>query len=167
MQEKHYTCLGGCKGVSKNTGVCQAADCADHTHDLVECNCTDDKHFDFKKQEKQAEKPVYVSYDEFKKMDIRIGTIREVSPIEGADKLLKFMIDFGDPESRQILSGIREFFPEFETLVGKQALYIVNLEPRTIRGLESNGMLMAVDGLDGKPVFLTPEVPVAPGAKVR
>lgn len=166
MQEKHYICLGGCKGVSNNPGVCKAADCASHNHELIECNCTDEKHFDFKKQEK-VEKPVYVSYDEFKKMDMRVGTIREVTPVKGADKLLKCMIDFGEPQLRQILSGIREFYPEYEQLIGKQVLYIINLEPRTIRGLESHGMLMAVDGLDGKPVFLTPEVPVATGAKVR
>lgn len=109
----------------------------------------------------------YVSYDEFKKMDIRIGTIREVTPVEGADKLLKCMIDFGEPTLRQIVSGIREFYPEFETLVGKQVLYIINLEPRTIRGVESQGMLMAVDGQDGKPVFLVPDVSVTPGTKVR
>jgi methionyl-tRNA synthetase len=111
--------------------------------------------------------PVYVSYDEFKKMDMRVGTIREITPVEGADKLLKCMIDFGDPELRQIVSGIREFFPEYEQLIGKQVLYIVNLEPRTIRGVESRGMLMAVDGIDGKPVFLTPDVPVVAGSKVR
>ena len=109
----------------------------------------------------------YVTYEEFKKMDMRVGTIRAVAAVEGADKLLKFQIDFGDAEPRQIVSGIREFYPDFESLVGKQVLYIVNLEPRTIRGEVSNGMLMAVDGSDGKPVFLSPEVPVAPGAKVR
>lgn len=132
----------------------------------------------------------YISYDAFKKMDMRVGTIKSVEPIEGADKLLKFMIDFGEvenvtavegevlegvvestpetkPKLRQILSGIREFFPEYEQLVGKQALYIVNLEPRTIRGLESHGMLMAVDGPDGKPVFLTPEREVNAGSQVR
>ncbi len=165
MEEKHYICLGGCQGVSKNSGVCQAADCSKHNHALIECDCTDGAHYDFKHG--KQEKPVYVSYDEFKKMDIRVGTIREIHPIEGADKLLKCLIDFGEGEPRQILSGIREFFPEFEKLVGKQVLYIINLEPRIIRGLQSNGMLMAVDGMDGKPVFLTPEVPVAPGAKVR
>jgi methionyl-tRNA synthetase len=111
--------------------------------------------------------PVYVSYDEFKKMDMRVGTIREVTPVENTDKLLKFMIDFGDPELRQIVSGIHEFFPEYQALVGKQVLYIVNLEPRMIKGVASNGMLMAVDGFDGKPVFLTPEVPVNSGSKVR
>ena len=134
----------------------------------------------------------YVTYEEFKKMDMRVGTIKSIEPVEGADKLLKCMIDFGEtetiekgegdvgaespagdsaptviPKLRQIVSGIREFFPEYEKLVGKQVLYIVNLEPRMIRGVESQGMLMAVDGMDGKPVFLTPEFPVAPGSKVR
>ena len=136
----------------------------------------------------------YVSYDTFKKMDMRVGTIRAVEPVEGTDKLLKCQIDFGVklvpvenpepvaegaeipaekpeqvsvPDIRQIVSGIREYFPEYEKLVGKQVLYIVNLEPRTIRGVESQGMLMAVDGKDGAPVFLTPEVEVNPGSRVR
>ncbi len=115
----------------------------------------------------------YVTYDEFKKMDMRVGTIRSVVPVEGADKLLQCQIDFGEHDAegvvmlRQIVSGIREFYPEYEKLVGKQVLYIVNLEPRTIRGVESRGMLMAVDGKEGTPVFLTPEVEIAPGARVR
>ena len=134
----------------------------------------------------------YVTYEEFKKLDMRVGTIRAVEPVEGTDKLLKCQIDFGEteaiieqigedsvgtetpegvsvpvPKFRQIVSGIREFFPEYEKLVGKQILYIVNLEPRMIRGVESQGMLMAVDGKDGKPVFLTPEFEVNPGTKVR
>ena len=137
----------------------------------------------------------YVSYDEFKKMDMRVGTIRTVEPVEGTDKLLKCQIDFGEfeevvppvtsgdatddsteivaeaptpaPKLRQIVSGIREYFPEYEKLVGKQVLYIVNLEPRMIRGVESRGMLMAVDGKDGKPVFLSPEVEVNAGSHVR
>ncbi len=141
----------------------------------------------------------YVTYEQFKKMDMRIGTIRAIEPVEGADKLLRCQIDFGtklvpidapaeimaapaDGEQaeapaalatqevsdiRQIVSGIREFFPEYEKLVGKQVLYVVNLEPRTIRGVESHGMLMAVDGKDGNPIFLVPEVEVSPGSKVR
>lgn len=133
----------------------------------------------------------YVNYDEFKKMDMRVGTIKAVEPVPDTDKLLKFQIDFGDmvpeednenaesgevvegeekkmiPKFRQIVSGIHEFYPEYEKLVGKQVLYIVNLEPRTIKGVESNGMLMAVDGKDGKPVFLTPEVEVNAGSQVR
>lgn len=121
----------------------------------------------------------YVTYDEFKKMDIRIGTIRHIEEIEGADKLLKFLIQFTEELKtedfeladgtlvpvRQILSGIREYYPDYSTLIGKQVLYIVNLEPRTIRGLESHGMLMAVG--EGAPIFLIPESPVEPGSQVR
>ncbi len=115
----------------------------------------------------------YVSYEEFKKMDIRVGTIREVVPVPDTDKLLCCQIDFNEQDEdgkiklRQIVSGIREYYPEYEKLIGKQVLYIVNLEPRKIKGFESNGMLMAVDGLDGRPVFLTPEVEVGVGSKVR
>lgn len=139
----------------------------------------------------------YVTYEEFKKMDIRIGTIREVEPVEGTDKLLRCQIDFGTkkpvidvvPESdsiltdselakldavaeperdmRQIISGIREYYPDYESLIGKQVLYVVNLEPRQIKGYMSHGMLMAVDGNDGHPVFLVPDEPVEPGSKVR
>lgn len=68
---------------------------------------------------------------------------------------------------RQIVSGVREFFPNYEALIGKKALYVVNLEPREIRGVTSHGMLMAVDGLDGKPVFLTAEGTVEAGSQVR
>jgi methionine--tRNA ligase beta chain len=115
----------------------------------------------------------YVTYEEFKKMDIRVGTIREIAPVPETDKLLRCQIDFsekdekGEPVLRQIISGIREFYPEYEALIGKQVLYIVNLEPRTIKGFESQGMLMAVDGADGKPVFLAPDIPVMPGSRVR
>ncbi len=115
----------------------------------------------------------YISYDEFKKLDIRIGTIKAAEPVEGTDKLLRCSVDTGDKTEdgesklRTIVSGIREYYPEYESLIGKQVLYIVNLEPRTIRGIESQGMLMAVDGVEGNPVFLIPEVAVNPGSKVR
>lgn len=110
---------------------------------------------------------IYMTYEEFKKLDARVGHIKKVEPIEGADKLLRFEIDFGEGEDRQIVSGIREYFPDFETLVGKKALYVLNLAPREIKGVISYGMLMAVDGVDGKPVFLVPENEVNPGSKVR
>lgn len=108
----------------------------------------------------------YLSYDEFKKMDIRIGTVREVEPVPETDKLLRFQIDFGeDLGVRQIVSGIHEYYPDYESLVGKQLLYIVNLEPRTIRGVESNGMLLAVG--EGAPTFLVPDEEVPAGSKIR
>jgi tRNA-binding protein len=113
----------------------------------------------------------YVSYEDFKKMDMRVGTIREVEPVPETDKLLKCQIDFnevdeeGKSKLRQIISGIREYYPDPNVLVGKQALYIVNLEPRTIKGYESNGMLMAVG--EEKPIFLIPDEEVESGSRVR
>lgn len=115
----------------------------------------------------------FVSYEEFKKMDIRVGMIREVESVPETDKLLCCRVDFneideeGNKVLRQIVSGIKEYYPDLSVLINKQVLYIVNLEPRKIKGHESNGMLMAVDGLDGKPVFLIPEVEVSPGARTH
>jgi methionine--tRNA ligase beta chain len=122
----------------------------------------------------------YISYEDFKKMDIRIGTIREVKVIPETDKLLCCQVDFGETDEagnllegkigkklRQIVSGIKEYYPDPSVLLGKQVLYIVNLERRIIKGYESNGMLLAVDGLDDKPVFLIPEFPVTPGSRIR
>ncbi len=114
-----------------------------------------------------------ITYDDFKKLTMQIGTVKLVEPVEGSDKLLRCEIDFGEkdeegnPALRQIVSGIREYYPEYVMLVGKQLLYVTNLEPRDIRGVTSNGMLMAVDGIDGKPVFLVPEKSVTAGAVVR
>lgn len=113
----------------------------------------------------------YIKYEDFKKMDIRVGTIKEIEPVPETDKLLCCQIDFGEVDEegstklRQIVSGIREDYPDFENLVGKQVLYIINLEPRKIKGVESNGMLMAVG--EDKPVFLIPEEKITKGNKVR
>lgn len=114
-----------------------------------------------------------ISYDDFKKLHMQIGTVRNIEPIEGTDKLLRCELDFGEmddqgvPQIRQIVSGIREYYPEYQALIGKQLLYVTNLEPREIRGVTSHGMLMAVDSAEGTPVFLVPDQPVPPGSKVR
>ncbi len=84
-----------------------------------------------------------INYDDFAKLEIRIGTILSVETIEGADKILKLMVDVGEEAPRQILSGIRTFFADPQELVGKQCPFLTNLAPRTIRGLESNGMILA------------------------
>lgn len=119
-----------------------------------------------------------ISYDHFHQLDVRVGLVRFVEPVEGSDKLYRCLVEFDaqlktedwtDPATgivypvRQIVSGIREYI-SVEELTGKQLLYLVNLEPRTIRGVVSNGMLLAV-GDD--PVFLVPEHPTSPGAKLR
>jgi methionyl-tRNA synthetase len=72
--------------------------------------------------------------------------------IEGSEKLIKFTLDFGEESPRTILSGIKAWYDP-ATLVGKKILFVVNLAPRKMMGIESQGMLMAVDGVDGSPVF--------------
>jgi len=113
---------------------------------------------------------IFASFASFGHLDMRAGTIRFVEPVEGSDKLLRCLVDFGpevatmeyhDEASdkkfpvRQIVSGIRKYYPEYTELVGKTVLYVINLEPRTIMGVESQGMLMALGQDDC--VFLTPE----------
>lgn len=108
----------------------------------------------------------HISIDEFKKIEARIGRVLNAEAVEGSEKLIKLTLDFGEASARQILSGIRQWHTP-ESLIGKQLLFVVNLAPRSMMGLESNGMLMAVDGADGQPVFLVPEQEVVPGSRVR
>lgn len=108
----------------------------------------------------------HISLDEFKKVEARIGTVMTAEAVEGSEKLIKLSLDFGEEVPRQILSGIRQWYTP-ESLIGKQLLFVTNLAPRAMMGLESHGMLMAVDGADGAPVFLVPETAVSVGAKVR
>jgi methionyl-tRNA synthetase len=100
---------------------------------------------------KKAEE--FITIEDFKKVVAKIGKVLSAEAVADSDKLIRFELDFGEESPRQILSAIREWYPD--------------LAPRKIRGLESNGMLMAVDGPDGTPVFIVPEAPVNPGATVR
>jgi methionine--tRNA ligase beta chain len=104
-----------------------------------------------------------ISFDDFRKLDIRIGKIVEAEKVEGADKLMKLQVDFGS-EKRQIVSGIAEFYSPDE-LKGRECPFVFNLEPKRFRGQESQGMIMAVDtGSDC--MLLHPNKEVEPGAKV-
>src|SRR4051812_5569362 len=85
-----------------------------------------------------------ISYEDFAKVEIRAGKILSAEKIPDTDKLLKLSVDFAEPAPRQIVSGISLYFPDPQTLVGKTAMFVTNLEPRVIRGYESNGMLFAV-----------------------
>jgi methionine--tRNA ligase beta chain len=107
-----------------------------------------------------------ISYEDFIKLDIKIGTIMSVEVVADADRLLKLMVDTGEAEPRQIVSGIREFYPDPEVLVGKQSPFLVNLEPRKIKGLESQGMILA-GGTDEVFAMLEPSVQVEPGTPVK
>ncbi len=88
--------------------------------------------------------PAHISYDDFKKVEIRAGKILSAEKVPNADKLLRLMVDFAEAAPRQIVSGIAADFPDPSVLVGKTTTFVTNLEPRTIRGLESNGMLFAL-----------------------
>jgi methionyl-tRNA synthetase len=105
-----------------------------------------------------------ITIDDFKKVEIRVGAVMSAEKVADADKLLRLEVNFGT-ETRQIVSGISGYFPDPQTLVGKRVAFAYNLEPRTIRGLESQGMILAAVGEDGS--FSLLEATAAPGAAVR
>ena len=108
-----------------------------------------------------------ISYEDFAKVEIRVGKILSAEKIPDTDKLLKLSVDFAEGNPRQIVSGIAFYFPDVSTLVGRKAMFVTNLEPRTIRGFESNGMLFAVSTEDGKFSLLEPSNDIPEGAKAR
>ena len=107
-----------------------------------------------------------ISIDEFAKVEVKIGTVLSAERVPDTDKLLRLMVDLGEPEPRQIVSGIAAYVPEPETLVGRQLAFVTNLAPRQLRGLESNGMLFAV-GEGESFAFVTPDRPVPPGTSAH
>ncbi len=105
-----------------------------------------------------------ITYDDFSKMDFRIGRIIHCEKKEGSDKLLRLKVDFGEEGTRNILSGIKQWYKP-EDLVDKDFAFIINLEPRMIMGEESQGMILAADGK--KPIPLKPKSKTLPGTKIR
>jgi methionyl-tRNA synthetase len=105
-----------------------------------------------------------INIDDFLKLELKVGTVLEASDIEGSERLLKLIVDLGEEEPRQILSGIKMWYAP-EDLVDKQFVFIANLEPRMMMGLESQGMILAADG--EKPVPLIPGEHVPSGSKIR
>ena len=105
-----------------------------------------------------------INFEEFQKIDLRVGKIIEAEKIEGTDKLLKLKVDLGE-EKRQLVAGIAKFYQP-EDLIGKEIVVVANLEPKILRGIESQGMLLAAD-VEGKPVLLKPDQEVPPGTKIR
>ena len=105
-----------------------------------------------------------VDFDTFKKCDIRVGTVLECEKVPKADKLLRFLIDDG-MKKRTIVSGIAKYYAP-EDLVGKQVCFIANFEPRKLRGILSEGMILSAENPDGSLVVIGPAAPVRPGAQV-
>jgi methionyl-tRNA synthetase len=136
-----------------------------------------------------------ISYEDFAKVEIKVGKILSAEKIPDTDKLLKLSVDFGLPsvqvatiavdgaaegaavaqvnmtemkrDVRQIVSGISLYFPDPAALVGKKCMFVTNLEPRKIRGFDSHGMLFAVSTPDGKFSLLEPNPDIPPGAKAK
>lgn len=133
-----------------------------------------------------------ITYEDFQKVEICAGKILSAEKIPDTDKLLKLMVDFGEvtpaslstptdsvtpgpatlvppgtPAPRQIVSGIATYFPDPSVLVGKTCMFVTNLEPRTIKGYESNGMLFAVSTSTGVFSLLEPKEGIPPGTRAK
>lgn len=106
-----------------------------------------------------------ISLDEFKRAEMQVGTVVVAERVPDTDKLLRLEVDFGEARLRQILSGIAEYIDPKE-IIGRQLLFVTNLESRIVRGLVSNGMLLATgEGEDF--TLLVPSKPVPQGSRVR
>jgi methionine--tRNA ligase beta chain len=105
-----------------------------------------------------------ISIDDFRKVELKVATVKSAEIHPNADKLIVLQVDLGS-EQRQICAGIRNHYTP-EELVGKQVVVVANLETAKLRGLESQGMLLAASD-DGRVIILTPEKPVAAGALVK
>jgi len=105
-----------------------------------------------------------IQFPDFEKIEIKMGRVTASEKVENADKLLKLTLDFGN-ETRTVLTAMAEFFSP-EHFLGKTIPVLVNLEPRTIKGIESQGMILAAES-DGRPALILPENDVLPGSPVR
>ncbi|MEM2896398.1 MAG: tRNA-binding protein [Candidatus Bathyarchaeia archaeon] len=105
-----------------------------------------------------------VSIEDFEKLDIRIGKVLEAERIEGYKKIIKLKVDVGDKELEIIAGGAQFYEPKY--FIERTVVVLVNLEPKTVAGVKSTGMLLAAD-LNGKPLWLTIDQEAPPGTKVR
>jgi tRNA-binding protein len=106
-----------------------------------------------------------ISIELLNQIDIRVGTITAVDDMPGADKLVKLLVSFGD-HTRTIVAGLKQERADPREIVGKQALFVINVAPRKMRGVMSEGMLFDIGYADGlRPVLAVPEAPVPDGAR--
>ena len=116
-------------------------------------------------QAKAAPVAAPIEFEQWEKLDIRVGTVLECEKVPKADKLLRFLIDDG-LERRTIVSGIAKYYAP-EELVGKQVCFLANLPARKLRGIESQGMILSAEDLDGSLCVITPQKQVKPGSQVK
>ena len=108
-----------------------------------------------------------INIDDFAKVEVKVGTVKTAEVVPDSHKLLRLTVDFGEEGGpRQIVSGIAKYVEDPASLIERQLAFVTNLEPRSLAGLESNGMLFAVG--DGESfAFLTPDRPVPPGTSAH
>lgn len=107
--------------------------------------------------------PQQINYEQFRTVEMLVGEVKAVEPVPNADKLVKLFVDFGDRGSKVVLAGIAKSFPDTSVLVGKRYAFVHNLEPRKMRGIESQGMILAAPTSSDPDKVSLVEVP---GAKV-
>jgi len=106
-----------------------------------------------------------ITFEDFKKVEIVVGKILSAEKIPDTDKLLKLSVDLGEESPRQIVSGIALYFRDESVLVGKKCMFVANLETRTIRGVESQGMIFATSDGSGAFSLLSPSVDMPVGTR--
>jgi methionine--tRNA ligase beta chain len=106
-----------------------------------------------------------IPFEEFQKLDLRIGKIAEANQIPGSRNLIRIMVDFG-AEKRQAVAGLLQWYKP-EELVGKKCAFILNLKRRTMMGVESQCMILAAEGDEGNVVVLQPDKDIAEGSRIR
>ena len=114
--------------------------------------------------EEETRQPEGITIQDFAKVELRVGRVKEASDHPNADRLLVLKVDLGEEQDRQLVAGIRGHYPA-ETLVGKNVIVVANLQPAKLRGVESQGMLLAARSGE-EVVVLTTERDVAPGSAV-
>lgn len=110
-----------------------------------------------------------ITFNDFQKIEIRVGTILSAEKVEKSEKLLKLSVDFGEPAPKQVVSGIAKTFSEPQKLIGKQFAFVTNLEPRSIMGLESQAMILATKIIKKEKeelILIKPAKKVPPGSKL-
>jgi len=113
----------------------------------------------------QEEKNNLISFDQFKNIDLRVAKVLTAERVENTDKLLRLEVEVGE-EKRQIVAGMAEFLTP-ESMIGKLVVVVANLQPAKIRGLESQGMLLAAENDSGELSLLTVDKEIGTGAKIR
>lgn len=108
---------------------------------------------------------VEIPFEEFQKLDLRIGKITEANQIPGSKNLIRILVDFGT-EKKQAVAGLLQWYTP-QDLVGKKCVFILNLQKRTVMGVESQCMILAAEDDEGNVVVLQPEKEIAEGSKIR